>query len=579
MTSKYNKFPSTKIKGHETEAVVGYEAIIKTWKQEITAPKYVLVCDTYPGVYDEEILPELEKLEPSLLINMIDIFKEEKTITEQMKYHLTDDRVFGKMYYGEVIDFIDLEKLEAARKQVEAAQGTVIVYGFAAHLVNPGDRLVYFDMARWEIQMRYRAGKGNYKCSNYDEDPLRKNKRGFFIEWRIADKHKMSLFEDIDWLIDTNKKNDPKMIPGAALRDGLRQIAQQPFRTVPYFDPGVWGGQWMKEVCDLDRGKVNFAWSFDGVPEENSLYLEFADGIVEIPAMDLVLYQPKALLGQQVYARFGAEFPIRFDFLDTMSGQNLSLQVHPVTEYMHKQFGMSYTQDESYYILDAGDDACVYLGLKEGIDKDEMIDDLRRANRGEIEFDAEKYINKFPAKKHDHFLIPAGTCHCSGTNAMVLEISATPYIFTFKLWDWGRLGMDGRPRPVHVEHGKEVIQWDRTTKWVEKNLVNAIYEVEHNENYVEEHTGLHELEFIETRRIWSDRTTHHDTDGGVNMLNLVDGKEAVVESEDGSFAPFVVHYAETFIIPASVGKYTIRPYGDSEGQKIGVIKAYVRKQC
>lgn len=579
MTSKYNKFPSTKIKGHETEAVVGYEAIIKTWKQEITAPKYVLVCDTYPGVYDEEILPELEKLEPSLLINMIDIFKEEKTITEQMKYHLTDDRVFGKMYYGEVIDFIDLEKLEAARKQVEAAQGTVIVYGFGAHLVSPGDRLVYFDMARWEIQMRYRAGKGNYKCSNYDEDPLRKNKRGFFIEWRIADKHKMSLFEDIDWLIDTNKKNDPKMIPGAALRDGLRQIAQQPFRTVPYFDPGVWGGQWMKEVCDLDREKVNFAWSFDGVPEENSLYLEFADGVVEIPAMDLVLYQPKALLGQQVYARFGAEFPIRFDFLDTMSGQNLSLQVHPVTEYMHKQFGMSYTQDESYYILDAGDDACVYLGLKEGIDKDEMIDDLRRANRGEIEFDAEKYINKFPAKKHDHFLIPAGTCHCSGTNAMVLEISATPYIFTFKLWDWGRLGMDGRPRPVHVEHGKEVIQWDRTTKWVEKNLVNAIYEVEHNENYVEEHTGLHELEFIETRRIWSDRTTHHDTYGGVNMLNLVDGKEAVVESEDGSFAPFVVHYAETFIIPASVGKYTIRPYGDSEGQKIGVIKAYVRKQC
>ena len=79
------------------------------------------------------------------------------------------------------------------------------MYGFGASLVHPGDKLVYFDMARWEIQMRYRAGMGNYKCSNYDEDPLRKNKRGFFIEWRIADKHKMSVFEDIDWLIDTNK--------------------------------------------------------------------------------------------------------------------------------------------------------------------------------------------------------------------------------------------------------------------------------------------------------------------------------------------------------------------------------------
>ena len=530
----------------------------------------------YPGVRDEEILTELKKLEPSELINMIDVFKEEKTITEQLKYILTDDRVFGKRYYGEVSDFIDMEKLEAAKQQVEKADGLVIVYGFGASLVHPGDKLVYFDMARWEIQMRYRAGMGNYKCSNYDEDPLRKNKRGFFIEWRIADKHKMSVFEDIDWLIDTNKANDPKMIPGTALRDALKQIAQQPFRTVPYFDPGVWGGQWMKEVCDLDREKSNFAWSFDGVPEENSLYLEFADAVVEIPAMDLVLYQPKPLLGDQVYARFGAEFPIRFDFLDTMGGQNLSLQVHPLTEYIKKQFGMQYTQDESYYMLDAGEGACVYLGLKDGVDQKQMIEDLRRANKGEIEFDAEKYINKFPAKKHDHFLIPAGTCHCSGSEAMVLEISATPYIFTFKLWDWGRVGLDGRPRPVHVEHGKEVIQWDRTTKWCEENLVNAIHEVKRTEDYVEEHTGLHELEFIETRRYWTETITHHDTAGTVNMLNLVEGREAVVESEEGKFEPFVVHYAETFIVPASTGKYTIRPYGESVGSKIGIMKAYVR---
>ena len=562
MKSNYNKFPSTKIKGHEHAAVVGYNNILDTLKKEIPSGKYVITCDVYPGVRDEEILTELKKLEPSVLINMIDVFKEEKTITEQLKYILTDDRVFGKMYYGEVSD---MEKLEAAKQQVEKADGLVIVYGFGASLVHPGDKLVYFDMARWEIQMRYRAGMGNYKCSNYDEDPLRKNKRGFFIEWRIADKHKMSVFEAIDWLINTNKANDPKMIPGTALRDALKQIAQQPFRTVPYFDPGVWGGQWMKEVCDLD-----------GVPEENSLYLEFADAVVEIPAMDLVLYQPKPLLGDQVYARFGAEFPIRFDFLDTMGGQNLSLQVHPLTEYIKKQFGMQYTQDESYYMLDAGEGACVYLGLKDGVDQKQMIEDLRRANKGEIEFDAEKYINKFPAKKHDHFLIPAGTCHCSGSEAMVLEISATPYIFTFKLWDWGRVGLDGRPRPVHVEHGKEVIQWDRTTKWCEENLVNAIHEVKRTEDYVEEHTGLHELEFIETRRYWTETITHHDTAGTVNMLNLVEGREAVVESEEGKFEPFVVHYAETFIVPASTGKYTIRPYGESVGSKIGIMKAYVR---
>ena len=111
MKSNYNKFPSTKIKGHEHAAVVGYNNILDTLKKEIPSGKYVITCDVYPGVRDEEILTELKKLEPSVLINMIDVFKEEKTITEQLKYILTDDRVFGKMYYGEVSDFIDIVRV------------------------------------------------------------------------------------------------------------------------------------------------------------------------------------------------------------------------------------------------------------------------------------------------------------------------------------------------------------------------------------------------------------------------------------------------------------------------------------
>ena len=174
------------------------------------------------------------------------------------------------------------------------------------------------------------------------------------------------------------------------------------------------------------------------------------------------------LLGDRVHARFGDEFPIRFDFLDTIQGGHLSFQVHPLTEYIQQNFGMNYTQDESYYILDAEDGASVYLGLKEAIDPDAMIEDLQAAERGDKAFDDERFVNRFPARKHDHFLIPAGTCHCSGAGAMVLEISATPYIFTFKMWDWGRLGLDGLPRPINVGHGSKNIQWDRTTKWVKR---------------------------------------------------------------------------------------------------------------
>ena len=289
--------------------------------------------------------------------------------------------------------------------------------------------------------------------------------------------------------------------------------------------------------------------------------------------MDMVLLEPVNLLGRRNIARFGREFPIRFDFLDTMDGQNLSLQVHPLTEYIQKTFGMHYTQDESYYILDAEPDACVYIGLKEGVDRKAMERDLRAAEKGEILFDAEKYVNRIPVKKHDHILIPAGTVHCSGKNAMVLEISATPYIFTFKLWDWGRVGLDGLPRPIHIDHGMKNIQWDRTTGWVMDNLVDRIRTVEESGDYRKEITGLHELEFIETVRYTTSSVFEVEMNDSVQQLNLVEGEKVVVESIDGSFAPFEVHYAESFIIPSSVKKYRIR----SCGGQIKVVAAYVRQ--
>ena len=572
--SQYEKYPEIKVRGFDHEVFDGYGEIIEELKSKIKNKPFVMVVDCYPGVDDKEVLAALSRLDADCLVQTAEVFKEEKTILEQLKYQLTDDRVFGRMYSGEILDFMDMVKLSETREEVAEAKGFTIVYGFGASLVAKGDLLVYLDMARWEIQLRYRKGMGNYQADNGEEDILKKYKRGFFVEWRIADKHKAQLFERMDYLMDTNKSEAPKMISGKAFLTALEETASRPFRTVPYFDPGVWGGQWMKEVFGLDTSKENYAWSFDGVPEENSLLFNFNGVLVEVPAMDLVLYQPRKLLGEKVYARFGAEFPIRFDFLDTMGGQNLSLQVHPLTEYIKKQFGMQYTQDESYYILDAKEDAAVYLGLKEGIDKDEMMGALKAAQEGNCAFDAEKYINRFPAKKHDHFLIPAGTCHCSGNNAMVLEISATPYIFTFKLWDWGRLGLDGKPRPIHIDHGLNVIQWDRTTKWVEENLVNACYTVKEEEGYLEEHTGLHELEFIETRRCWLNRPAVLHTMGTVHMLNLVEGTAAVVESPSGDFEPYEIHNAETFIVPASVGAYRVRPL--KEHERIGLIKAYVR---
>ena len=573
----YDKYPEKRVACSADEACQGYEDICRAIRSRVAGrEKVVVAVDCYPGVDMEELLEGLRGLRADALIRSDDCFISPAAFYARIRDNLTDDRVFGRMSAARLEDYLDPAALAAARERIHRATGWVLVVGVGASLVARPDVLVYADLARWEIQTRYKAGAPNWRSDNGDEPFLSKVKRGYFVIWRLADRHKRPLLETMDFLLDTNDKNAPKMITGDVFRKALDAFSTEPFRLVPYFDPGVWGGQWMKGMLELPDGPPNYAWSFDGVPEENSLYLRAGDIRIQFPAMDLVLARPKKLLGEQVYARFGPEFPIRFDFLDTMGGGNLSLQVHPLTGYIQERFGMHYTQDESYYILAAEEDACVYLGLKEGIDPAAMASDLHRAQAGEMEFPAEKYINKFPAKVHDHFSIPAGTVHCSGRNAMVLEISATPYIFTFKLWDWGRLGLDGLPRPIHIDHGLRNIQWDRTTGWVKENLVNRLEPLDAPAGVTAERTGLHQLEFIETIRHRSKERVLHYTHGSVNVLNLVDGGEAVIESPTGAFSPFTVHYAETFIIPEWVKAYTIRPSGRWEGKEVATIKARVR---
>ena len=238
---------------------------------------------------------------------------------------------------------------------------------------------------------------------------------------------------------------------------------------------------------------------------------------------------------------------------------------------------MPFTQDESYYYLDcAPEETYIYLGLTDTANRADMERDLRLAAEGKLDFPATKYANKLPAKKHDHFSIPAGTVHCSGANTMVLEISSSPCIFTFKLWDWGRIGLDGLPRPVHIDHGMKNIQWDKHTDWIKENCACDPVLIEEDEVHKEERTGLCELQYLECRRIWMTGKTTHTTNGETNALNLISGKEAVIESPDGQFAPYVIHFAESVCIPATITSYTITPCGESEGKEVAVMKTFVR---
>jgi len=106
---------------------------------------------------------------------------------------------------------------------------------------------------------------------------------------------------------------------------------------------------------------------------------------------------------------------------------------------------------------------------------------------------------------------------------------------------------------------------------------DVVETVDEGQGWREERTGLHEREFIETRRHWFTEKVVHHTDGSVQVLNLVEGREVVVESPSGAFEPFIVHYAETFVVPEHVKEYSITPYGESAGRQCATMKAFVRK--
>ena len=585
MTSRYDRFPTIDVPGTAGRAWQGWNAIAAECRRAIEvgtahapARPFVVAVECSTGMLPEVRARLREALGQATWFDSADAFRSSDEIERVAASWLGgDDPLFGFLASPSIDDYLDADGMRELGRRIDAARGAVVVFGTGATRCCSPDLVVFADMPRWEGQLRQRRGEvSNLGVSNAGTKASLQYKRSYFVDWRMVDRVKQDTWRRWDYLLDTTVPGEPRLVAGSAVREGLALAARRPFRLVPFFDPAPWGGQWMKAVCGLDPEVPNYGWCFDCVPEENSLLFRFGHVRVEMASLNLVFSHPRDLLGPAVFERFGAEFPIRFDFLDTMGGGHLSLQVHPLTRYIRERFGLPYTQDESYYLMDAGPDATVFLGLREDVDPASMLRDLEAAQRGERAFEAERHVARWPAKRHDHFLIPAGTVHCSGANAMVLEVSATPYIFTFKLWDWDRPGLDGLPRPINLAHGAANIDWSRREHWVREELVNRVMPAGHGDGWREERTGLHRFEFIETRRHWFTGATPHDTRDTVHVLNLVQGDEAVVESPDSAFAPFIVHYAETFVVPASVGRYTVRPHGHGVGTECATLQASVR---
>lgn len=542
--------------------------------------RFVVAVELYPGISSREVAGHLAGLGHVLFTD--DAFLTPPQLRSTFAGTLTDDPVFNIMHPWTIEAYFDAGRLTEMKAIIASSEVPVLVVGpGASHVAELRDLLLSASVSRWELQRRQRVHCiGNLGFANPNASAAELYKTAFFLDWRVGDELRHRIYGDVHLFLDLNDEESPRMLGGDHLRQAVRATVERPFRVVPFFDPGPWGGQWMRTRFGLPDGPPNYAWGFDCVPEENSVVFGFGSCRFELPAIVLVQEEPERLLGSTILQRFGREFPIRFDLLDTVGGGNLSLQVHPSTSYIREHFGMAYTQDESYYMLHSEPGSSMYLGVCDDVKPQAMEAALRAAQAGAAPFDAApfdaaQFVASWPTVTHDHFSIPAGTVHCSGAGNVVLEISATPYIFTFKLWDWGRTGLDGHPRPIHLEHGLANICWERTAAWVGRELVGQNVTVVSGDKWTEERTGLHSTEFLETRRHWFTGPVPHDTAGNLHVLNLVQGDAAILSSPSGAFPALELHYAETVIVPAAVGAYTITP-ATAASQPLATLKAYVR---
>jgi mannose-6-phosphate isomerase class I len=566
----YNIYPTHALGSGKIHA--GYETIA-AW---IITHKQVLI-DGYTGVFWEAIHEALDRIITAggLRVKwhfMQDVMKEEAAVNE-MVAPFTGERgaVWGTRTTLQLRDFFDADKLAALHP--DPAYDLNIVIGTGAALAASGIPLIYLDMPKNELQYRMRAGTVYNLSSHTADKQAEMYKRAYFVDWVVLNNHKQSIAAAIDVFADSQWGDTLTWIKAADLFAGIQHISRDTFRVRPWFEPGAWGGQWMKQhIPGLPQEEVNLAWSFEMIVPENGVLFESDAYLFEIPFEWIMYLQHTSILGKHAEI-FRYEFPIRFDFLDTFAGGNLSIQCHPALNYIREQFGETFTQDETYYILDCREGAGVYLGFTENIDPVQFKAALENSQLHNQPLHITDYVQRHDAKKHALFLIPNGTVHSAGADNLVLEISATPYIFTFKMYDWLRLGLDGMPRPINIDHAFKNLDFSRRGAMVQRELIATPALVQQGADWQLWHLPTHQQHFYDVQRVELESTVSFDTNGRCLVLMLVEGTALAVSTAHGKETLY--QYAETFVIPAAATHYTLVNKGAGKAK---IVIAFLKEE-
>ncbi len=505
------------------------------------------------------------------IINVADYYKVpeviDKLLEEPLKVDLEKDPVnlFGKRVEDGYSLIFDAEKLKALEEKLADKKNIVILYGFGSlhsdKIKALSDITVWFDVAPKNVVLRAKTGR-MVNVGDKVSKPFRTMmRRAYYVDFEAALLLRREVLHKdlVDFYIDSTDLDNYKMLDKIAFTEVTDKISSMPFRNKPVYLEGVWGGQYIKKIRNVPDCMNNIAWVFDFIPMEVSVVTQIGNSLFEMPFYTLLQKQEAKIMGEKCVKKFDGYFPIRFNYDDTFhSTGNMSIQVHSGSEYNKTNYNEFGRQDESYYVICAGHGAKTYLGFNNDIDPDEFISLAKESEKNATVIDYQKYINAVESKPGVQVMIPAGTIHASGRNQLILEIgSLTVGSYTYKMYDYLRLDLDGKPRPIHSYHGENVLRKERNADWINSNVVQEPRVIRSGEGYSESIIGEHDLLYFSLRHLNFEKEIECDTEGKFHVLSLVDGEKVRIESIDNPEFFYEQNYLDIIVVPASIGKYRI----------------------
>ncbi len=224
-----------------------------------------------------------------------------------------------------------------------------------------------------------------------------------------------------------------------------------PFRCKPIYKEKIWGGRWFEEGLARklpDNKLIGESWELSCRPDEMSEVLN--GSLAGKTIAELIHLHPEDLLGDRVISQGIDPFPLLIKFLDAK--ERLSVQVHPNNAYMTAKGTDDLGKSELWYVLSAEPDARLVIGVKEGVTPEIFEQGILHGNLDE-------YLTEVTVKPGDTFYIPAGTVHAIMEGVRIAEIQQNSDT-TFRIYDWNRLGLDGRPRDLHIKEALEMIDFN-----------------------------------------------------------------------------------------------------------------------